>query len=380
MNITRNNYEEYFILYLDNELSSEDRKRVELFVQENSDLKEELDLLLQSQLVPDNSIVFNNKEQLMRSPGISNINTANYEEWLLLYTDNELPAEERIAVEQFVSSRPAIKAELHLLQKTKLQPEETLVFSNKESLYRTEEKVRVITIRWWRMAAAAALLLAVSATAFIVFNNKKEDATEIASGKIKEKKSIQGTPSTKQPPNEVVITNPQVANNTIPETEKEKTETSNPVAIKEKRIESKEKSVPSLNDGIKRNDAVVANKKEKKKTNDLPQPVYNPNVNRTIEQNNPIAKVDLSVKGSLTIPNETNNASTVTPNSSQPLDNVIAVASKESDDPVDAGQPGRKNKLRGFFRKVTRTFEKTTNIKATDDEDRLLLGGLAIKL
>jgi hypothetical protein len=45
-----------------------------------------------------------------------------------------------------------------------------------------------------------------------------------------------------------------------------------------------------------------------------------------------------------------------------------------------AGNAGKKNKLRGFFRKVTRTFEKRTNIDPTDQDNRLLVGGLAIKL
>jgi hypothetical protein len=36
--------------------------------------------------------------------------------------------------------------------------------------------------------------------------------------------------------------------------------------------------------------------------------------------------------------------------------------------------------LRGFLRKVTRNIEKRTNIKATDDDDRLLIAGLAIKM
>jgi hypothetical protein len=86
MNITRNNYEEYFILYMDNELTSEDRRQVELFVEGNPDLQEELNLLKQTQLVPDSSFVFADKEQLLKTPGGIAIDTTNYEEWLLSYT------------------------------------------------------------------------------------------------------------------------------------------------------------------------------------------------------------------------------------------------------------------------------------------------------
>ncbi len=42
MKITRHNYEEYFLLYVDNELKTEERKVVEDFIRENADLGEEL--------------------------------------------------------------------------------------------------------------------------------------------------------------------------------------------------------------------------------------------------------------------------------------------------------------------------------------------------
>jgi hypothetical protein len=378
MNITRHNYEEYFVLYMDNELGNEERRRVELFVEANPDLKEELNWLLQSRLVADSSVVFSDKEQLTRSDSIS-INTDNFEEWLLSYTDNELSAEQKIAVEQFLAAHSVIKTELEFLQKTKLRPDEEIVFSNKEILYRKEEKVRVVAIRWWRIAVAAALLLAVSTTTLILFNNKNNHAG-IASDKVEEKKSIQDNPAVKQSGTQTALTDPQVGDNKNKKIEKETIEMSIPVAKKEERIEYKEKNNPPLPIQVKQDDAVVAAIKEKKKTNALSRPTYNPNANGVVEQNNPIAMTDPPVKESLTIPKETNSISYVTPNSSQPLDNVIAATSKESVDLVDDEQPGRKNKLRGFFRKITRTFEKTTNIKATDDEDRLLLGGLAIKL
>ena len=120
MNITRHNYEEYFILYLDNELSHEDRRQVELFVQENPDLKAELDILQQSQLTPDTGIVFSNKEELLRSATADSfINNSNYEEWLLLYADNELSLAQRSEVESFMATHPTAQAELAIFQKTK---------------------------------------------------------------------------------------------------------------------------------------------------------------------------------------------------------------------------------------------------------------------
>jgi hypothetical protein len=378
MNITRNNYEEYFILYMDNELSSEDRRQVELFVKENPDLQEELNLLKQTQLVPDSSYVFAGKEQLLKTPDAIAIDTTNYEEWLLSYSDNELSAEQKLTVEKFIAGHPAAKAGLEVLQKIKLQPDSAIVFDNKEILYRKEEKVRVVGTRWRRIAAAAALLLAVSSTALVILN-KKDNQETIASGK--EEKTIQKKSVIEQRNNETAIINPQVADNTDDKIKKETIEINNPIANKEKRVEQKEKHIPYIPVEVKKDEPVVTDNKEKKKTNDLPQPTNNPYVNKAVGQDNSIAMIDpLENSRSLTNNKETNSTSSVTPNSSQPLDHVVTAASIEPIDPVDEEQPGRKNKLRGFFRKVTRTFEKNTNIKATDDEDRLLLGGLAIKL
>ena len=381
MIITRHNYEEYFILYMDNELNREERRLVEFFVKENPDLQEELNLLTQTQLIPDSSLVFAEKEQLLKTAGAVSINPINYEEWLLSYTDNELSTEQKIAVELFIDEHADAKAELELIQKTKLQPDSTIVFSKKEILYRKEKKVRVVVINWRRIAVAAALLLAISTTALIVLNRNKNNQGEIASANIKagEKKTIVQTPLVEKPKHEAILINPQVADNTTGKPEKETIAINNTIAKTKKLVEQKEKPRHFLPVEGKENDAVVTGNSYKRNMNNLPQPIYNPNVNKNTQRDNPMAKID-PLNDPLTNLKETNSNPSVTPNSAQPLDNVITAASKVSDDPVDEERPGRKNKLRGFFRKVTRTFEKNTNIKATDDEDRLLLGGLAIKL
>ena len=66
MNINRHNYEEYFILYADNELSSDDRRMVDEFVLANPDLKDELDIFQHSILSADTSLNFENKDSLLR--------------------------------------------------------------------------------------------------------------------------------------------------------------------------------------------------------------------------------------------------------------------------------------------------------------------------
>ena len=70
MTINRNNYEEFFLLYVDNELSAQDKIAVDVFLKENPDLQEEMLMLQQSILLPD-TFVFADKGNLLKPEAVN---------------------------------------------------------------------------------------------------------------------------------------------------------------------------------------------------------------------------------------------------------------------------------------------------------------------
>lgn len=66
MNLTRHNYEEYFLLYVDGELAGDDRLAVEAFLQEHPDLGEQMDDLRQTVLSPADDVFTIDKTLLYR--------------------------------------------------------------------------------------------------------------------------------------------------------------------------------------------------------------------------------------------------------------------------------------------------------------------------
>lgn len=139
-------------MYVDEELSAQQRAAVELFAVQNPDLAPELNMLLQTKLPVNDFVYFNEKNTLLQKT--DDISLDNFEETILLYIDNELTDEKKVAVEKFVLQHPELQNDFTLLKQTVL-PQETVVFENKAALLRKEER-RVVPL-FMRYAAAAAI-------------------------------------------------------------------------------------------------------------------------------------------------------------------------------------------------------------------------------
>lgn len=155
--IDMDNYEEYFLLYVDNELTQAEKASVEQFLEQHPELRIELDMLMDTRL-GNETLTFDGKDALFVNH--DTVSSLNIEELQVQWLDNELDPEMAAKVEAFTSADPRAAADLEWLKKTKL-PQEHIAFPDKASLYRTGKKPgALVQMPWKRMAVAAAVILA----------------------------------------------------------------------------------------------------------------------------------------------------------------------------------------------------------------------------
>jgi hypothetical protein len=156
--INKDNYEEYFLLYVDNELTVAEKASVESFIEKNPGLKTEFDMFLATKLDMED-VKMEGVEDLYKYDETNLINAGNFEEFQVLSLDNELDTDTQKALETFHIDHPEAASNFEWLKMTKL-PVEEVTFPDKRSLYRTEKKpASIISITWIRYAAAAAVIL-----------------------------------------------------------------------------------------------------------------------------------------------------------------------------------------------------------------------------
>ncbi len=127
------------------------------------------------------------------------INRQSYEEFFLLYADGELNEGEKKAVEEFIELNPDLAGEFNLIRQTVMIPDSSIIFENKELLFKDEEEERkVIFMRWFRIAAAAAVLIAFSVVGWVFFTNSnihKEPVAIIKQPEVKKPEMADALPS-----------------------------------------------------------------------------------------------------------------------------------------------------------------------------------------
>ncbi|CAN5116593.1 hypothetical protein BH20BAC1_BH20BAC1_19420 [soil metagenome] len=153
MSINRDNYEEYFLLYADNELPDSEKIEVLRFIRENPDLEDEFKMLLGTVLKPAEQPKIN-KSFLYKTPADALITNKNYNEYFVAWYDGELSESEQAALEKFIKLHPHLQQEFEIFGKVKLQPDLSVTFPGSEVLYK-REPAKTIPLVFWRTLAAA---------------------------------------------------------------------------------------------------------------------------------------------------------------------------------------------------------------------------------
>lgn len=369
-------------MYVDKELTPAQRAEVDAFVRQNQDTADELKMLHQATLMPEEGIQFDAKHLLYKKE--EGITLANYEEYFLLDVDNELDKVEKEEVEKFVLQHPQLQEAYTLLHRTKLDPE-TIAFENKAVLYRKEER-RVVPMRWMRMAAAA-VIIGIASVLYVTIPGKDAsviDKPSIASGRNSTQlKKVEKSDNVQNP-----AASNKVAEQQVAQTKKEKTSVANqPIPVNEKAAIKKQNGLSTI-----QNNNVAVIKPETKaevRTNDLPVRLNNNDVAVNNDNNNNqdhglAANIDNRNLNSNTISEKTNKAivAAKVKEDKQELMKQAVYREVDNNDEEDnivliGSAQINKNKLRGLLKKASGLFGKKGD--KNEHQKSILIAGFEVK-
>ncbi len=175
--INRNNYEIFFLDYLEGNLDESVLPELKEFIADNPDLEEELSSLNTARLTPEETS-FNHKDGLRKNPVLPD-NISNFEELCIGSLENDLTPSQEKKFKQFIQHSTKHRKEFETYQKTRLTPEK-ISFNDKNSL----KKGRIYSLRRNRISQIAlAASVALLAGVFSLFY-KSDMNTDVYSNKL----------------------------------------------------------------------------------------------------------------------------------------------------------------------------------------------------
>ena len=156
MKITRDNYEIYFLDYLDSNLDETLVDEFIEFLKQNPDLKEELQLF-ECVTVPNEETAFSGKQKLYKAADDSpEVN----EQRIIAWMEGDLSPEESDSFEEWMNAHPEDRKTVDLFLSTKLEADLAIQYPDKINLYR-QPAIRAWFIRSARVAAVLMVAMAI---------------------------------------------------------------------------------------------------------------------------------------------------------------------------------------------------------------------------
>lgn len=352
MTINRHNYEEYFLLYVDHELTAAERVLVETFIEENPDLKVELEILQQTTLQIDAKLDDAFKSKLLKEESVT-------EEQLILLLDGELRKEDAMKVQEAIVADSQLQNDWAWLQRSKLSADTSVVFPDKSLLYKEAQPARVFymsaAVRRWSAAAALLLMLG---TGYWLYN--KQTTTDPVAG-VETGTPVQ-QPGTVTKPESSTTNDTPVTNEALAQEQKvteQPTVTPTPVV--------KQNNINQQPVKQQQNNTIAINNKPQQEQ--LPVVVQQPE--------NKLQTQDAIVKTETKTDNNRNNlpTSTVPPSTNIAASSVSYVnydeqGSEDEQEGLLNENKQRSTGLKALLKKAKRTLERRTGIQSGDSQVR----------
>lgn len=180
MNINRNNYEVYMIDYFDGKLDPVQTAELMYFLSQNPDLENEFNAYENINL-PSSKLKFIDKDQLKKNfSDFQTITDNNLEEFCIAEIEGVLDDKSQTRLYQYLDKNPHKNRELELYKKTKLRPDESVVFPGLGQL----KKHRLILLRKSRVFYYTGTAAAVLIVFFLTFIFRRTPEADSITGAI----------------------------------------------------------------------------------------------------------------------------------------------------------------------------------------------------
>lgn len=153
MSITKENYEAYYLDYLENNLSEKERIAFELFLNENPELKEKPFTIEPLNLEENYTLSIETLSELKVFDDEEEINAATIENYIIAYTEACLSTEKQKEIEHYLLVHPEHQSVLKTYQSLRLSPDLNKQFKLKKQL----KKGQIQNLYWFVTTSAAML-------------------------------------------------------------------------------------------------------------------------------------------------------------------------------------------------------------------------------
>ena len=177
--ITIDNYELYIVDYYDGTLNKNQTEELFAFLAGHPGLKDEFDEF-ENISITSEAISFDGKENLKKLVNRS----SPLEQQLIAYYENDLSNDEKRLAEKEIAENENAQEELEVIRKTKLLPDYTILFGDKQSLKRGG-KVFFMNAGVYQKASIAAAILLLLLSYFIYNSNKNDQQIVDHNNKVK---------------------------------------------------------------------------------------------------------------------------------------------------------------------------------------------------